>query len=130
MRGCFCITTLAFVCCMTPAAGAVVFYVRVGGSDDASGRTPATAFRTIGRAATLLNNTLKNGAKRGIDVTTAGAVDIEKNVASGNQSTGIAITAVAAGGVLLTVSDNQTIDNGSHGIAVDGAIGGTIRHNE
>jgi parallel beta-helix repeat protein len=56
-RGCFGIIAVAVLCCVARPSSATIFYVRVGGSDTATGTSPAEGFATIGRAAAAVGNT-------------------------------------------------------------------------
>lgn len=77
---------------------------------------------------TISNTQVRDGKKRGLDITAGGIITVENNLAVGNQSSGISITGGA--GTTLAVSNNQMMSNGSHGLFVANATGGVITGNE
>jgi parallel beta-helix repeat protein len=79
---------------------------------------------------TIRNTRIRAGVKRGLDITAHGVIDLESNFVVGNGSAGISIAGVAGAGAILTVSDNQMMQNGGHGLFVTNATSGTIMNNQ
>ncbi len=76
---------------------------------------------------TISNTQVRDGYKRGLDITAGGIITVENNMAAGNGSSGISISGGA--GATLAVSNNQMMGNGSHGLLVTNATGGVIMGN-
>jgi parallel beta-helix repeat protein len=77
---------------------------------------------------TLRNNTLRNGARRGVHVVAAGDVTVAGNTATGNGVAGLALLRGNSVPLRPLVAGN-VVDENFVGIAVAGAAGGTVADN-
>lgn len=78
---------------------------------------------------TVRNVTARDGTRRGIDISAYGAVTLESCHVLNNRTGGIVVQGTAGVGAVLDLRNNEAADNGSDGVLVQQATGGTISGN-
>lgn len=77
----------------------------------------------------ILNNTVRNSVKRGIDVSVDGSVQVTGNTTSDNGSSGITVQGELGSSATLDVSNNTVTTSQGPGIVVQGVSSGSIDSN-
>ena len=101
----------------------------VGGSDAGIQVKPGSAGEAS-QDITVTNNRVSASLKRGIDILAGGAIRVSGNLVASNGSSGISIDTSPYNGATVDISENTSNKNGSHGILVVGAKGGTVAGND